>query len=224
MQNNKLYKFGGTCAILAGISISLTGIAYLIMPVEQQTWRDPGQYLSSFAQNPLPATIEYFAQAFGAIFALAMVIAVSEKVRPMAEGWVRWTGTLAIIANAVLAVQYFRETALGPARAAAYVASDAATRAAIAANQYLMLLDPIGWVTYGSLGLWFLVINVLAIRSRVWPRALGYVGVAGGVSYWLLVAGMLFQSQALIAVAAAAGIIAAPIWCTWIGLRMSRWI
>lgn len=222
MKDNSLNKLGGICAILAGISIAVAGFAYILMPTEQQTWKDPGAYLSSFAQNPTFAKVEYWANALGAVFALAMVLAISERIRPVNEGWVRWAAILAILGYAVLAVQYFRELALIPGRAAAYVESDSGIREAIAANQYLILLDPYGWMTFGAIGSWFLVVNVLALRLKSWPKPLAYIGIVGAMAYWLVVVGTSLHIDAFVTIAAAAGVIVGPIWSLWAGLSLLR--
>lgn len=222
MKDNSLSKLGGICAVLTGISIAVAGFAYILEPIEQQTWKDPGAYLSSFAQNPTFAAIEYWANALGAVFALAMVLAISEKVRPVNEGWARWASTLALIGYAVIAVQYFRELALIPGRAAAYVTSDGWTRAAIAANQYLVLLDPYGWITFGAVGSWLLVVNMLALRGKSWAKPLAYVGIVGATAYWLVVAGTSLHVDILVTIAAAAGVIVGPIWSIWAGLILLR--
>jgi hypothetical protein len=222
MRDTSVSRLGGSAAVLVGISYAVAGAAYLLMPVEQQTWRDPGAYLSSFAQNPTASLLESWALAVGAVFALAVVGAVSERVRSVNEGWVCWTRTLALVGFAVTAVQYFRYLALHPARAAAYVAADAGTKSAIAANQSLMLLDPYGWLTYGGVGAFFFVVNVAALRGRIWPRPLAYVGIAGAIAYGLLLAGGVLQVEVLIAAAAASGVVLAPVWYIWTGLILRR--
>ena len=222
MRDDSVRMLGGTCSILVGLSYVVAGIAYLLMPVPQQTWADPGAYLSSFAQDPMMSTIENWALALGALCALAVVPAVSQRVRSANEGWVRWTSTLALSGFAVAAVQYFRYLALHPARAAAYIAADPGTKAAIAANQYMMLLDPFGWLTYGGVGSFFLVANVLALQRGIWPRSLASVGIAGGIAYWLLLAGGVLRLEMLMTIAVALGVIMAPIWYVWAGLILRR--
>ena len=222
IHDRSLDQIGGVCAMLVGLAVGVTAIAYLLMPVEQQTWRDPGAYLASYAADSTVATIENWAEALGAIFALAMVWAVSAKVLRLSEGWIRWTSTLAIVGFAVMSIEAFRELALTPGRAATYVAADAATRAAIAENQYLVLLDPAGWFTFGGVGSWLLAVNLLARRGNLWPKLLTYVGVMAAISYWLVVAGTVLRVDGMTALAAAAGVIVGPIWTIWIGVLLLR--
>jgi hypothetical protein len=223
MKDNTLGKLGGTCSILAGISYIVVGIAYLLLPAEQRPGADPAKFLLSFAQNPTMAMLEYGAFALGAVLALAVVPAVSERVRSVNEGWVRWASNLAIVGFAVTAMNYFRYLALHPGRAAAYVAGDAATKAAIAANLPPIALDPQGWLMFGGVGLWLLVVNLLALRGNIWPKPLTYVGIAGAIMYWFVVAGFVLQVETLIAIAAGlGGVILGPIWLIWAGLTLRR--
>jgi hypothetical protein len=222
MADRSLTKMGGTCAILAGALLPVSAIAFLLMPLAQQTWADPAAYLESFAELPTYAMIEYSANAIGAILALAVVIAIPHILRPVHEGWLRWATAIAMLGYSVIAVQYLREIALIPAMAERYMTGDGATRAATAGSLYLVLLDPHGWITYGAIGTWLLIINALALQAKRWPRLLSVVGVGGGIAYWLIVAGTVLRLEVLATIAAAAGVILAPIVLIWIGLRLRR--
>jgi len=222
MKNNTMSRLGGACSMLVGVSYVMAGIAYLLVPAEQKGGADPAAFLASFAQNPSMAMLQYWAFALGAVFALAVVPSISEKVRTANEGWVRWTSNLALVGFAVAAIQYFRYVALYPARAEAFVTGDAATKAALAANQSLVAMDPNGWLVFGGVGLWFLVVNLLAMRGNVWPKPLAYVGIVGAIAYWFVVAGFIFEAGVLITIAAAAAVIVAPIWYIWTGLILRQ--
>jgi hypothetical protein len=222
MKGNKLSKFGGICSILVGISYIVIGITFLLGPVEQRPGSDSAAFLISFAQTPLMSILMYWAFALGAVFAIAAVLAVSEMVLTLSEGWVRWTSNLAIIGFAVTALNNFRSLGYYPTMAATYATGDAVTKAAIEASQYVFDLDPNGWLIFGGVGLWFLVVNLLALSGNSWPKILSYVGIAGAIAYWLVVAGYVFQIYIFISVAAAASIVIAPIWYIWAGLRLQK--
>jgi hypothetical protein len=103
-----------------------------------------------------------------------------------------------------------------------FLVADTSTRAVTAANLYLVLLDPQGWITYGAVGAWLLAINILALAGTRWPRQLSYVGIAGGIGYWLVVAGTVLRMDALVTIAVVAGVLLAPIWLIWMGLVLRR--
>jgi hypothetical protein len=166
--------------------------------------------------------IEYSANALTAILCLAVVVAIPGIIRPVHEGWLGWATTVAILGYSVIALQYLREIALIPSMAERFLTADALTRAATAANLYLVLLDPQGWITYGAVGAWLLAINILALPGARWPRPLSYVGIAGGIGYWLIVAGTVLRLDALISIAAVAEVLLAPIWLIWMGFVLRR--
>jgi hypothetical protein len=222
MQDKTMSRLGGTLAIVVGISYVVVGIAYLLTPAEQKATADIAGFLTSFAQSPTASTVDFAALAISAVLALGVVPAVSDVVRAQNPGWVRWTSTVASVGFAVAAIQYARYVAVYPGRAAAYVAADPATQAALAANQGMMELDPHGWLVFGGVGLWSLVINLLALRAHLWPKVLVYVGLAGVAAYWLEVAGNALEVEALVAIAAAGAVVLGPIWYVWVGLILRR--
>ena len=222
MKNRDLTSLGGVCAVISGILLPISAIAFMLMPEAQQSWADPSAYLLSFAENPTFAMIEYSANVLGAILALVVILAVAHVLRPAHEGWLRWATTIGIVGYSVNAVQYLRELSLIPAMAERFLVADSATRAATAANVYLVPLDIHGWITYGAFGMWALVINILALRETRWPRLLSYIGIAGGIAYWLIVASAVLHMVALNTIAAAAGVILGPIWLIWMGMVLHK--
>lgn len=120
-----------------------------------------------------------------------------------------------------MATGSFRALALEPGRAAAYLAGDAATQTLLEATS--LSLDPQGWLAYGGAGLWFLVINLLALRAGAWPKVLSYLGIAGAILYWLALAGTVLENTTLVQlVAGLGGVIVGPIFLIWMGFRLRR--
>ncbi len=223
MKNDSLNKLGGLCSILVGALYVLVGITYTLLPAEQRVGGDPGAFYRSFAEGATVLTIYYWVFALGAVVALGALPAITESVRSLNEGWARWTSNLAYLGFAVTAIDFFRTLALQPDRAAAFVAGDASTQAALTAPGFAAGLDVNGWLGFGGVGLWVLVTSYLAMRSKVWPSPLAYVGVAVGVLYWLVVVGLVTDNGALLRIVAGlGGVVAAPIWYIWIGLRLRK--
>lgn len=133
----------------------------------------------------------------------------------------RWTSTLAIIGFAVNAIDSFRRIALDPVRATAYVKGDAVVKAVLTAPSALPGLDPHAWLRLGAVGLWVLVVSLLALRGDIWPKPLTYLGIAVIIVYWLIVASNFLQIQLFTAIVAGVGlVILTPIWYIWLGLRL----
>jgi len=224
MKDNSLNRLGGICSILVGVSFIVAAAVYFLLPAEQQeACRCPEKFLVSMAQNPTMHIVSYLVLALGALLGIAAVLAISDNVRSVNEGWVRWTSTLAIIGLALQAVDQLRLLALNPARAAAYVTGDAAVKAALTVPGATEYLDQQAWLRFGAVGLWVLIVSVLALHGGVWPKLLAYLGIALAIAYWLVVAAEVIQTQLLIAILAGiGGVIILPIWYIWLGVRLIR--
>lgn len=223
MKSNSLNKVGGLCSILVGALYVLLGATYVLLPPEQQAGGRPDDFYRSFAQSPTLSMINYWAFALAAVFALGALPAITESVRSVNEGWARWTSNLAYLGFAVTAIDFFRNIALQPARAAAYVAGDASVRSVLGAPTFAAGLDSNGWLGFGGVGLWVLVTSLLAMRSKLWPNTLAYVGAGVGVLYTLVCVSLVFDISALTQIVAAlGGVVAAPIWYIWVGTRLRK--
>ena len=227
MKDENLSKLGGVCSILVGVSYLLLGGLVIFQLPELRTAvlsGNMGRYLELTAQKPGNIVSEGIVYIIGAALALAVVPAVSARLGVENEGWVRWASTLAVIGFAVTLIGNVRAITLEPLRAAAYVAGDASTRAALAASVPIRGdLDPQSWLQFGAVGLWVLIVSWVGLRANVWPKVLSYVGLALGFGYWLAAAGFTLKSDLLATIAAGlAGVILAPIWYIWMGLTLRK--
>jgi hypothetical protein len=233
MKDTTLSKLGGTCSILTGVTIIVTAVLYLLLPREQQdACHCPETFLASLAHSSMLYVAEYVVFALSSLLAIAAVLAISASVRAAHDGWVRWTSTLAIIGQAVNAVDAIRRAALDPAKAMAYVHGSATVKAALTVPGALQGLDPQGWLRLGAVGLWILVVSLLALRSGIfdpgerlgtWPKPLAFLGMVGAIVYSLVVVGQVVQTPSLIVIlAGVGGVILIPLWYIWLGLRLRR--
>lgn len=222
-MNSGLGKIGGACSILTGISFLVVGAAYLLIPADQRPGSAAAKFFPSFNADPTASLLLYWAFALGSVFALGAVPAIAALVRAKGEGWVQWTTNLAFLGFAVNAIDNFRLIGVQAQRAADYVAGDATTKAAIAASQGALNLDPQGYLVFGGTGLWLLAVNALAMRERILPTPLTYVGAAVAVAGGLVIAGFVTRTEVLISIAAlVGGVIAGPIYYIWTGIVLRR--
>jgi hypothetical protein len=227
MKDDAMSKLGGTCSILAGLALIADGVVLLLAPREQQV--DPATchcadtFLASVAHSSTLLNVAFGLLALALILAIAAVLAISARVIAAHEGWVRWTSTLAIIGLALNAIDVLRRMALQSAMATAYVHGDAAVKAALTVPGVLQSSDPQGWFKFGGVGLWVLVVSLLALRGGAWPKLLSVVGILLALASWLVVAAeVVAQTQSAILIPGGAFALLAPIWFIWQGLWLRR--
>lgn len=169
MKDNSLYKLGGIASILVGISYVVVGITTILTPPAVAGVPNAQATILFFEDSEFLILTNWWALLIGAVFALAMIPAVSATVQHLNEGWVRWTSTLATIAFAVVTVDNYWPIVYTEARARAYETGTEAVRAALSIPGSPQWIDVQGWLAYGAVGLWLLVISLLVLRSNIWP-------------------------------------------------------
>jgi hypothetical protein len=222
MEKQSGSKLGGTTAIAMGVLYLLMGLIYVLMPDDQKAYMDLARFWPSVAETPVFGVAQSVAWFLIGILALAAVPAISKLISPQRGEFLSWIQRLCLFGFAVTALQEIRSVALSVRIAEAYVAGNDAVKASIIALQGVQGLDPLFVLVYGLVGLWFFSLNLTALIRGALPKALGIVGIAGGVAYWLALIGNVFQIIPIVIVAAIAAIIVGPIWLCWIGALLLR--
>jgi len=225
MKDNSLYKLGGICSMLVGISYLVVGITAVLIPPNLGGVPDVQSPFMYYEANKVMLLTNWWAFLIGAIFALAVIPAVSATVQHLNEGWVRWTSTLATIAFAVVILDNYWSIVYTTARAHAYVYGSEATRAAMSVPGEVQWIDVQGWLAYGAVGLYILVISLLALRGNASPKGLAYLGIILAFVYFMALASSVIPGLVLsgtIVFVAGIGAVLAPIWFAWIGLVLYR--
>ena len=225
MKDNSLYKLGGIASILVGISYVVLGITGVLIPSNLGGVPDVQSPFMYWEANKTMLLTQWWATLVGAVFALAMIPAVSATVQHLNEGWVRWTSTLAMIAFAVVILDNYWSIVYTDARAQAYVTGSEAMRATLTVPGAPQWIDVQGWLAYGAVGLWLLVCSVLALRNQVWHKGLAYLGIFGSGIYFLALAAQAIPVLVISGVFVFVGVpgaIFAPIWFTWMGIHLRR--
>jgi hypothetical protein len=219
MKDNSLLQLGGLAAILIGIAKAISGVVYLLLPPEQRAEVGGAQFLPSFAQNPTLLLTLFWVEALVGVLGLAVVPALSSLYRSVNEGWVRWTSNLALMGFAVAAVGYVLSVSRLPGIAAAYVAGDASTKAALLAV-WKSSIDLFGLWGYGAIGVWVLVLSLLALRANAYHKPYVYLGFLLALSYLLVPVGAILKIQPLLVGVAGVGGAAALVWYVWTGVLL----
>src|SRR5215510_185202 len=141
MKDDSLYKLGGICSILVGISYVIIGITGLLESRALTVENNAQQPIMFWDSNRNIILTQYWAMALGAVFALAVIPAVSEKVRNLNEGWVRWTSSLATLGFAVTVLDNYWAIIMTPRLAIAYQTGDQALRDALTVPGAPQMID-----------------------------------------------------------------------------------
>lgn len=219
--DDSLVRLGGMAAFLLGITRVLAGGAYLLLPAEQRLTSPGPTFLPSFAQDSSVLMSIFWIETAAAIIGLLVIPAVTSRVRAVHEGWARWASNLATIGYAVSAVGYTLSAARIPSIAKAFVAGDAATKAALAVV-WRSSPDLFGLWGYGAIGIWVLVVCLLGLRSGAFPRLHLILGIVVAANYLIVPLGLLFKIAELFTIGSAVGIILGPVWYFWTGWLLLR--
>ena len=225
MKDNSVYKLGSIASVIVGITYVVIGITGVLFPSNLGGVPNAQSPFMYWEANKTMLLTQWWAMFIGAVFALAMIPAVSATVQHLNEGWVRWTSTLAMIAFAVSMLDNYWSIVYTDARAHAFVTGNEAIRATLSVPGAPQVLDPQGWLANGTVGLWALVISVLALRNHTWPKGLAYLGIFGAFIYFLALPAQvipdLVYSGAIVYIGVL-GAVVAPIWFTWMGIYLWR--
>ena len=212
---------GAVCAVALGVTTALVGLFYLLLPEEQRAQARAAELFPSFLDDGTVLRLELLALALTGVFGLAVVPYVSRLAGLRDNGWVRWTGNLALLGFAVTAVSNFRSLNRIPVVADTFEAGDEATRAAIA-PLWRATLDPDGILGFGAVGLWVVVVRVLALQRGREPRALWLLGLVLGAAYLLVPVAQIFDVASLVTFAAVVGVVGGLAWYGWAGVVSIR--
>ncbi|MEO3777222.1 DUF4386 family protein [Micromonospora sp. B11E3] len=223
MDDNRMNRLGGTCAILVGVSYVVVTTFFVLDPTQFIPHENKDELWRALAADGTPRVLYYWGYALGAVFAFGAIPAIADLVRERHEGWVRWTTGLAYLSFGVTAVETFRLVTATPLWAGDYAGGDPTVQTAIVTTDLLLRLDPATWLRFGALGPWFLVVNILALRHGLLRRPLAYLGIALGVLTSTTAVGVAFGIGPMVLVSAIlGGALAAPIWFIWVGLVLRR--
>jgi hypothetical protein len=216
-----LGRVGGTASILVGVLSLPAAVTYLFLPGEQRLGVEGTVLLPSFAAEPGLLKALFIQLALIAVLGIAVVPALSARVRAANEGWVTWTAILALAGLALTAAGHLLSLARLPNIAEAFVAGDPATRAAILPF-WRSTLDPQAFWGYGVVGLWILVASLLGMRTQSLPQPLAGYGIAVAALHWLIPLGLAAGNQGVLGVIIAAFTIGSATWYLWIGSLLRR--
>ena len=227
MSTNSVARFGGNAAILVGLSYVAVLVSALLMPPELKGGAaTEHEFWLALSRNPTAHLMLHWSWVAGGIVALAAIPAISHPVRSLSEGWVGFATALAYLGYAVNARSHLMEVAWDRKVLPVYETADAAYQQAVHVVAALALDVPDGFLTHGGIGFWMVVISVLALRHRIFPMSLGYIGLGVALLNWITVVGFVLMTErhpiglSLITLGWGGGSILGAIWFIGLGFRL----
>lgn len=220
MEDKAILKFGGMAAIALGGAYATTGLAFLAQPAGLRVI-DPETFWTTLVQDSTAHLLIHWASVATGLLGLAVVPAVAKLVYTKHKGLILWTSIMACLGFAMNARGHLMEVAFDRKIIPIYLDAEPATRQAVHVVAGLALDVPDGFLSFGAVGFWILVVCTLTAQNRILSKPLSYLGIATGLSFFLGVIGFTVVNMFLITLAAGLGtVILAPIWCIWLGVSL----
>jgi hypothetical protein len=220
-EERSIARVGGSAAILIGVFSILGGLTYLFLPADQRLGVEGARLLPSFDRDPTLLQLLFWQLTLIALLGIAVVPALSLRVRAANAGGILWTAVLAVLGFAFTGAGHLLSLSRLPKVAEGFVNGDPSTQAALLPI-WRSSLDPQALWGYGAVGLWILVASVLALRARALPQALAGVGIVVAVLHWLIPVGLAVENQGVLGTVIALFAVGSVVWYLWLGSHLRR--
>jgi hypothetical protein len=223
MSEQSFIRFGGLAGILLAVtSWASVALYYALVPAAQQLpVTDANAYLVSLHADPTGTLIFNGLYALLAFWALIGIVASYYRVREAGEAW-------AFFATLVGAVAAVGTIANGLYQLAnlRYLGSLATSNPPDAVVTTLFNAqpptNPAGVMTFALTGVWFLVVAVLMLRTRL-PKLLAVLGfVAVADLFFGFITSLAGNATLPVYAAVIAGGVGGPIFWLWYGILLLR--
>jgi len=193
VDDRSFVRFGGLAAILLALTSWAAVLAYA-------TLVQPGD-------SAVGLQIFQFLYALVAFWALFAIVAVYYRVRVVGEAWAFFATLIGVAAS------------VGTMVAAMYVVANMRLNPPLAS---VSPANPLGVMSFGLTGLWFLIANLLLWRTAT-PRILVLLGFVTTVDLFAaFVAGLSENAGVVYLASLIAGAIGGPIYWLWLGRLLRR--
>jgi hypothetical protein len=216
IEIESFFRVGWISALAVGILFLMVGVTHFLLPLEQLRGGrgiDEAFFLS-LAKHSLVFSLHYWLVVLLELFSIAVILAFFKVISSTHKGVALWVTVIGIIGTALSLVDFASVGVKAP-RIAHQFSSYTANEKAAALIIGLPHVDPcfLSWVLSG---IWFLVCNWLALRNKLLPRYLCYVGILGSCLSILIFLGSTIQKQRIVDIGVGmGGLIIAPIWYIW---------
>jgi hypothetical protein len=192
VDDRSFVRFGGLAAILLALTSWAALLAYAALPRQGDGLREQ---------------IFQLLYALVAFWALVAVVAVHHRIRSVGEAWAFFATLVGVTAS------------VGSMVAGMYEIANLRHSSPLAG---FSPSDPLGVLSFGLTGVWFLVANLLLWRTRA-PRALVLLGfVVAALLFAAFVASLSANRGAVDLASLIVGAVGGPVYWLWLGRHLRR--
>jgi len=218
MKHSSVLGFGGASAIAVGVLNLLVGVTHFLLPRAQL--RGAGgitaAFYESLSKSSLVFSLHYWIVVALSLLTLAVIVAFLSLLREYLTGPLCWGVVVGFLGAALSTIDFAYVAVEAPRLAKLFMSASPAAQSLLLVVG-IPHIDPC-FFAWGLMGVFALTINTAALRHRLVPRALGYIGVAGSLLFLLVFVGALSRSTWLIDFSVGLGGLAVgPVWYFWIG-------
>jgi hypothetical protein len=223
MKHASVLRFGGTAAIAVGALNLLVGLTHFLLPRAQLRGAAgiTAAFFESLARGSSIFMLHYWLVVALSLLTFAVIAAFFSLLREHRTGLLCWASAVGFFGAALTAIDFAGIAVEAPRLAKLFVNAEPSARPLLLAFG-VPHIDPC-FFSWGLMGIFALTINCSAMRHRLVPRALGTVGIAGGVLYILVFLGSLSRTPWLIDLAVGlGGLVVGPLWYIWTGFVLGN--
>jgi dipeptide/tripeptide permease len=192
VDDRSFVRFGGLAAILLALTSWAALLAYAALPRQGDGLREQ---------------IFQLLYALVAFWALVAVVAVHHRIRSVGEAWAFFATLVGVAAS------------VGSMVAGMY---EIANLRQSSPQAGFSPADPLGVLSFGLTGVWFLVANLLLWRTRT-PRVLVLLGfVVAALLFAAFVASLSANRGAVALASLIVGAVGGPVYWLWLGRQLRR--
>jgi len=214
---------GGTASLLQA-ALYIIAVGAMALAPSQQLTGPPSLVAAGFLANPWPLRVMSAAMVLCGLLGLGAVVPATVALFPQERtGWPAFGRNVAVLCLSVTIVYYTWLLFALPERAALSQARDAMSTCVLAASTPAVPLSWVACFTFGGMGIWVVIVAVLARRRAVLPRGFTVVCAIKTLGFWTILAGILSGNLVVTQVGAVVGgLIGGPLYHVWIGVVMRR--
>jgi len=223
MKHSSVLGFGGASAIAVGMLNILTGVTHFLLPRAQL--RGAGgvtaAFFESLSESSFVFSLHYWIVVALSLLTLAVIVAFLSLLREQLTGPLCWAAVVGFLGAALATIDFAYVAVEAPRLAKLFMSASPAVQSLLLVVG-MPHIDPC-FFAWGLTGVFALTVNTAALRQRLVPRSLGYIGLVGGVLFLLVFVGALSRSAWLIDLSVGLGALAVgPVWYFWIGFVLRK--